>query len=94
MIVNDDNLIFQIDKTFDKVIFHHESEAALLIEEYLRWAKSTIDIMEFSKDGIGTNLHILDKGSIALYESLKELLQDNYELVIEISRDTCSDVYM
>jgi len=47
MVVCGDNLMFQIDGTFDKVIFHHESEAALLIEEYLRWVKSTIDIIEF-----------------------------------------------
>ena len=70
MVVCGGNLMFQIDGTFDKVIFHHESEAALLIEEYLRWVKSTIDIIEFPDGGVGTNWHILDKGSMTLYESL------------------------
>ena len=93
MVVYGDNLMFQIDGTFDKVIFHHESEAALLIEEYLRWARSTIDIIGLPESGIGTNWHILDKGSIALYESLKEILKDNYTLAIEILRDDASDVY-
>jgi len=93
MVVCGPNLMFQIDGTFDKVIFHHESEAALLIKKYLCWAKNTIDIIEFPDRGIGTNWHILDKGSIALYESLKDLLQDKYELAIEIPRDDFSDVY-
>ncbi len=93
MVVCGDNLMFQIDGTFDKVIFHHESESALLIEEYLRWARNTIDIIEFPDGGIGTNWQILDKGSIALYESLKEILKDNYTLTIEIPRDDFSDVY-
>jgi len=93
MVVCGDNLMFQVDGTFDKVIFHHESEAALLIEEYLLWAKSTIDIIEFPDGGIGTNWHILDKGSIALYKSLKEILKDNYTLTMEIPRDDFSDVY-
>jgi len=93
MVVSGPNLMFQIDGTLDKVIFHHESEAALLIEEYLRWVKNTIDIIEFPDGGIGTNWHILDKGSIALYESLKELLHNHYELTMEIPRDDFSDVY-
>ena len=93
MVVCGDNLMFQVDGTFDKVIFHHESEAALLIDEYLRWVKSTINIIEFPDGGVGTNWHILDKGSITLYESLKEILKDNYTLVMEIPRDDFSDVY-
>ena len=93
MVVCGDNLMFQIDGTFDKVIFHHETEAALLIEEYLRWVKSTIDIIEFPDGGVGANWHILDKASMTLYESLKEILKDNYNLSIKIPRDDFSNVY-
>ena len=93
MVVCGDNLMFQINGTFDKVIFHHESEATLLIEEYLRWAKDTIDIIKFPDGGVGTNWHILDKSAVTLYESLKKILKDNYNLGIEIPRDDFSDVY-
>lgn len=92
MIVCGDKLIFQVDGTFDKVIFHHESEAALLIEEYLRWVKNILEILDFEDDGIDANWNIIDKGSFTLYESLKELLRDTYELAVEIQRDGFSDV--
>ena len=87
-----DNLTFQIDGTFDKVIFHHESEAALLIEEYLRWIKDIIQIDEIPSS-IGTKRDILLKGANTLYESLKILLADHYNLSMEFTEDECSTLY-
>ncbi len=87
-----DNLTFQIDGTFDKVIFHHESEAALLIEEYLRWIKDIIQIDGISSN-IGTKHEILLKGASALYESLKTLLSDHYNLSMEFLEDEYNTLY-
>ena len=86
MVVCNDNLIFQIDGTFDKVIFHHESEAALLTEEYQRWVKDIIQIDEIPNN-IGTKRDILLKGASTLYESLKTLLSDHYNLTMEFLED-------
>jgi len=61
-----DNLTFQIDGTFDKVIFHHESEVALLVEKYLCWVKNRIQIDEIPSN-IGTKHEILYKGAATLY---------------------------
>jgi len=87
-----DNLTFQIDGTFDKVIFHHESEAALLIEEYLRWIQDIIQIDEISSS-IGTKRDILLKGANTLYESLKILLADHYNLSMEFTEDEFNTLY-
>ncbi len=87
-----DNLTFQIDGTFDKVIFHHESEAALLIEEYLRWIKDIIQIDGISSN-IGTKQEILLKGANTLHESLKILLADHYNLSMEFSEDEYNTLY-
>ena len=82
MIAYSDDLTFQIDGTFDKVIFHNESEATLLIEEYLRWVKDVIQIDEIPNN-IGTKHDILLKGANTLYESLKIILADHYNLSME-----------
>ena len=87
-----DDLTFQIDGTFDKVIFHHESEAALLVEEYLRWVKGIIQIDEISSN-IGTKQEILLKGATTLYESLKILLTDHYNLSMEFTEDEYNTLY-
>jgi len=87
-----DNLTFQIDGTFDKVIFHHESEAALLVEKYLRWVKGIIQIDEIPSN-IGTKQEILYKGASTLYESLKTLLSDHYNLSMEFSEDEYNTLY-
>ncbi len=92
MVVCGDNLMFQIDGTFDKVIFHHESEAALLIEEYLRWVKDIIKIDEISSN-IGTKQEILHKGATTLHESLKTLLADHYNLSMEFTEDEFNTLY-
>jgi len=86
-----DNLTFQIDGTFDKVIFHNESEAALLIEEYLRWVKDIIQIDEIPNN-IGTQ-EILHKGATTLHESLKTLLADYYNLSMEFTEDEFNTLY-
>lgn len=87
-----DNLMFQIDGTFDKIIFHNESEAALLIEEYLRWVKAIIQIDEFPND-IGIKQDILRKGSNTLYQSLKVILGNHYNLTMEFSEDEFNALY-
>lgn len=92
MITCADNLTFQINGTFDKIIFHHESEVALLIEEYLRWIKDIIQIDEIPSN-IGTKRDILLKGATALYESLKTLLADHYNLSMEFSEDEYNTLY-
>ena len=86
MIACGNNLIFQIDGTFNKVIFHHESEAALLTEEYQRWVKDIIQIDEIPSD-IGTKQAILLESATTLHESLKTLLADHYNLSMEFSED-------
>ena len=92
MITCADNLTFQIDGTFDKVIFHHESEAALLAEEYLKWIKDIIQIDEIPSS-IGTKRDILLKGANTLYESLKILLADHYNLTLEFLEDEYNTLY-
>ena len=92
MVVCGNNLMFQIDGTFDKVIFHHESEAALLVEEYLRWVKDIIQIDEIPSN-IGTKRDILLKGATTLHESLKTLLSDHYNLSMEFSEDEYNTLY-
>jgi len=92
MFICTNNLTFQIDGTFYKVIFHHESEVALLIEEYLRWAKDIIQIDEIASD-IGTKHEILLKAASTLYESLKTLLHDHYNLTMEFSEDEYNTLY-
>ena len=87
-----DNLTFQIDGTFDKVIFHHESEATLLIEEYLRWKKDIIRIDEIQSN-VGTKQEILHKDTNTLYESLKTLLSDHYNLALEFSEYEYNTLY-
>jgi len=87
-----DNLMFQIDGTFDKIIFYNESEATLLIEEYLKWAKEIIQIDEFPNN-TGTKQDILRKGLSTLYESLKTLLADYYNLSIEFSENEFNTLY-
>ena len=87
-----DNLPFQIDGTFDKVIFHYESEAALLVEEYLRWVKDIIQIDEIQSN-VGTKQEILHKGTNTLYESLKTLLSNHYNLSMEFSEDEHNTLY-
>ena len=87
-----DNLTFQIDGTFDKVIFHHESEATILIEEYLRWIQDIIQIDEIPSS-IGTKQEILLKGANTLHESLKILLADHYNLTLEFSKDEYNTLY-
>ncbi len=87
-----DNLTFQIDGTFDKVIFHHESEATVLIEEYLKWIQGIIQIDEIPSS-IGTKRDILLKGTNTLYESLKTLLSDHYNLSMEFSEDEYNTLY-
>ena len=87
-----DNLTFQIDGTFDKIIFHHESEVALLIEEYLRWIKDIIQI-DGIPSNIGTKQEILHKGATTLHESLKTLLADNYNLSLEFLEDEYNTLY-
>ena len=87
-----DNLTFQIDGTFDKIIFHHESEAALLVEEYLRWVKDIIQMDEIPSN-IGTKRDILLKGANTLHESLKILLADHYNLTMEFSEDEYNTLY-
>ena len=92
MIACADNLTFQIDGTFDKVIFPHESEAALLIEEYLRWVKGIIQIDEIPNN-IGTKQEILHKGATTIHESLKTLLTNHYNLSMEFSEDEYNTLY-
>lgn len=92
MIACADNLTFQIDGTFDKVIFHHESEAAILIEEYLRWVKNINQIDEIPSE-IDTKHEILHKGANTLYESLKILLADHYNLTMEFTEDELNTLY-
>ena len=92
MIACADDLTFQIDRTFDKIIFHHESEAALLIEEYLRWIKDIIQI-DGIPSNIGTKQEILHKGATTLHESLKTLLADNYNLSLEFLEDEYNTLY-
>ena len=92
MIVCGDNLMFQVDGTFDKIIFHHESEAALLIEEYLRWIQDITQMDEISSS-IGTKRDILLKGANTLHESLKILLADHYNLSMEFTEDEYSTLY-
>lgn len=92
MIACADNLAFQIDGTFDKVIFHHELEAALLIDEYLRWVKDIIQTDDIPNE-IGTKHEILHKGASTLYESLKTLLNDHYNLTMEFSEDEYNTLY-
>ena len=92
MVVCGDNLMFQVDGTFDKIIFHHESEATVLIEEYLRWIQDIIQI-DGIPSNIGTKHEILHKGTNTLYESLKTLLSDHYNLTLEFSEYEYNTLY-
>jgi hypothetical protein len=92
MCVSGPAITFQIDGTPDEVKFR-QNHINSSVEQYVRWANNTLAIVDYPDDTCGTNWKVLDEGARILYEELRVLLKDYYELDFVIARDDYDDIY-